>query len=340
MFDYALNDKNRLYAYSTMVLFLFIIYHFFFVVVHWFDLLSFGYPPTSALMPADPHVFWRFSLYGNISGLAFNVLGPTLLLKLFNSNLYIVFLFDLSLVVYSIYVFSQALNRTFCFVFSVLMLNPIILAQIFYPNKELYMLICSFLFLSYCSLQQRKYLYLGLFLLAFTKIEYATLSILWLILIRFPKRVWFVTIITLVFSISALYNYIPGIDQKLTVLKASQQSSEDGLTVLMQRFSSDYHVFVLTILPKTFNALIGGAFDFFRNPQAFIQGFPTFISSVVMTVFVVVAFYKCRKRKMGPEHIFVLLWFIAVATVPFSLHRYLIPCYPFLYSIVFVKDTT
>lgn len=310
------------------------LYYFFFVVRPWFFTLSFGYPPTSVVLPADPHIYWRFSKFIDLSDLALNVFGPTMILKIFASNTGLVFMFNAVLTLYAVSCFAKGLRRSKYLIMALLFINPMILAQIFYPNKELYMFVSSLFFLAYGQLGKRHYLLYGLLLLPFTKLEYIVISLAWLFLSQFSVRVWTATVVALSLILSVFYNFIPGINNKLTVLFASQHSGEAGLTENLHYMASHYNLFVLTIVPKIANAMLGGVIDFLRYPAILSTGFTTVLSSLFMSLMAFVVAWKFRFKNISQEHLFLFLWFIAVATVPFALHRYLFPCYPFLYSIL------
>lgn len=310
------------------------LYHYFFDVRPWFQRLSFGYPPTSVMLPADPHVYWRFSNFLSLGDLATNVFGPTLLLKLFGSNVDLAFLFNVFVSLWAIAIFSKGLGRSFFVVGSLLFANPLILSQIFYPNKELYMFISSLFFLGYIQTNKKLHLLLGILLLPFTKTEYILIIVLWLISRYFPKKISLLALVGMILCLSAFYNFIPGISGKLTVLSASESFGELGLTAKLQYLSANYHLFFAVIIPKILSSMVSGVVDFIRYPDSFTKGFTTVISSVVMTAMAFAVLLKTKLRSVSDEQIFLGLWFIAVATVPFSLHRYLFPCYPFLYSIL------
>jgi hypothetical protein len=158
----ALQKREDLFRLFVLTICLWTLYYFFFEVRPWFLNLSYGYLPTSTMLPADPHVYWKFSKFKDLSNLAINVFGPTIILKIFAANLDLVFAFNAMLMIYAVRCFAEGLKRSKYLIMAVLFINPIILAQIFYPNKELYMFISSLFFLSYCHLNKKRYLVFGL----------------------------------------------------------------------------------------------------------------------------------------------------------------------------------
>ncbi|QDK45350.1 hypothetical protein DOM22_09390 [Bdellovibrio sp. ZAP7] len=315
-------------------------YHYLFEVRPWLENLSFDYPATLTMLPADPHVYWKFSGFMDWKDLQINLYGPYFVLKLFGCNPDLVFTFNLLLLLGALYYFAQAVQKSFFAVSCLVLLNPIILSQVFYPNKEIYMLVSSFLLLTSEKLENKNLLCCGLFVAFFAKIEFILVVLFWVFARRYSTRIYYVIVSLILVVISIGYSMIPGMSGKLTVLGAAEQFKNFGFTAVLQYLAEKYHLFFLVVIPRVAISMLEGVINFIRVPSSFSEGFHTIISSFVMSTLFLLVLFRTRFNRLSSEYLFLALWLIAVGTVPFALHRYMIPIYPFLFSILLSPKLT
>lgn len=327
-----------LYCCLHLVL-IFIGYQFFFIGRPWlrglFD--NIGYPPFPNFFSADPYVYWKFGALAHLNEIPLNIFGPTYFFKFLGGQFELIFAVNLALIIYSIVMFSKAIGRNAALMLLMILANPIIFSQVFFVNKELYMLCAGFILLAGEMLNLNHLRIFSLLLLVFTKLEFIVMILFWMILKRLKLKFQIFIIAAIVILVSLLYDKLPGMANKTTVLIANQNGQSMGLNLYLQELAEKQHLYLLVILPRTILNVLTGFYDSVRTSGFQISGLAGIVSSVVMSLLLLIATYRGFKERVRSEHIFIILWFILSATIPFVLHRYLIPIYPFLFAICFIE---
>ncbi|QLY27054.1 hypothetical protein HW988_08690 [Bdellovibrio sp. KM01] len=314
-------------------------YQYSFNIRPWLNSLTLnnGYPPYPNFISADPFVYWKYATTYGWSEIPLNIFGPVYFAKIFFCNFDAIFIANLAILILSIKCFAQRISQSNYLVLIVLLINPAISSQVFFVNKELYMIISALLFLS--TTRTKSWIFAAACLMAlFTKIEFLAVVGLWLVLRKQSYLVIVYSLFALIGAISIFYSFIPGMADKESVLTyASKNSQSIGLSSLWQYLATEYHLFFLVIVPRVLQASSAGIVELFRGGISVLKnGWVTVISSFIFTS--MLAWIVTLKRKVTAEVIFLSLWFVVSATLPFAIHRYLFPCYPFMYFIILKRE--
>ena len=301
--------------------------------------LNVGYPPYPSFLSADPYYYWKLGELFKITELPLNVFGPSLFYKLFGRQFDIIFLANLTILVSALIAFAKGVGKKPVIILFLALVNPIIFSQIFFVNKEIYMICVSLLLVASHRLDSRILEIAAIILLIFTKIEFGALVLFWLILKRFKLQFQYVVIVAILAGISLFYNRLPGMADKLGVLQANQGHNSLGLTVLLQDWAYNHYLFFMVVVPRTILNIFSGFLDCVRGEGFTMASLPGVISSFVMSLLFLLATLKMIRNRSRIEPIFILLWLILTATVPFALHRYLLPIYPFLVSLCLADNS-
>lgn len=327
--------KEKTYKIILSLILILIFWQYLFQVRPWaIDLfLGIGFKPASIFFPADGYTYWANAFSKDILSIHPSILGPSLFGKVtfLNSDLsFLVCLFSLILAVSRM---AKAIGSPIVYTLLIVLINPIISMQSFFLNKEIHMLIAGFFFVAYSTKKKNSDLALAIVFSLFTKVEFIGIIVLWIALLFFRPKIRLLAIVSLVLAITVLYKYIPGIETKhKLVIALSKNEGSNGLSLLLENLTYNYFLFPITSILRVFNGAFTGIILFIKKPTNIFLSIHLFISGIFMAH---LSFKGLNSKKVfkSPELLFITIWLIVYATVPYAVHRYLIPIYPFLYAI-------
>lgn len=287
-------------------------------------------PPGIA--PADTYTYWYYAKSFTMMKVPYNLLGPTLLLKIFKSFDFI-FLLNICIFAFAIveYYKSQKFN-TFKLA-ALTLINPLIMFQFFGPDKEIFIINSLLFLILYKYTNQTFHLMAAIFLSFFSKMEFCALVFLYLFLFHM-KNTWRWSFLSAgIFIVAIFYNDIPGMNQKIEVLLAGQNGHSNGISMLLQELASKYHMYPFVIMPKALLNIFEGANSVIVNRIFNDFEMYNFISGLFIAFFSVRLLLKNLISFKDNEVLLIFLFILMVSTVPFPHHRYIMPIYIVLIAV-------
>jgi hypothetical protein len=264
-----------------------------------------------------------------------NMLGPSLILILFNNSFYLVFLFNVIILLFFYYTFANLfdINRNLFLFFIVI--SPIMFGSVIAINKEIVSLLVLALFFRYYK--NRSYLALILALLTSFLVRWQmALFIVSLAALLSPlnplRNRKFISSVVFLLMVSCMYYLnLARFDafNRIAEMGADESSEGSGLySLLIQLQNSNPLGYVLAFIPKTlflFIGLIGRYYKFFDYSD-FYNNVIVFSQSVVNFGTLIIAV----KRKVKISNLFffsAVIYCIIFCLSPIYSPRYLFPAY-------------
>ena len=214
-----------------------------------------------------------------------------------------------------------------------LLINPLIMCQLFAANKEIFIITSLLFMLSYIYSGKKRYLLAALIIAGFSKAEFLFLIVCFLPGRRLSSSLRIFSLITVVVITSIIYPNLPLMVSRGEILLRGQNVSSLGVTVMLQQLAMNDYLYALGVIPKLLLSIFEGmngitAKSFIFSGQLFV-----FLSGVCFFIVMMVIFFKARFKIISDEVFLLCLFLLMVATVPFPHHRYILPIYPYLVFI-------
>ncbi|MDH4459940.1 MAG: hypothetical protein QE277_00845 [Flectobacillus sp.] len=283
-----------------------------------------------------------------------NFLGPILVIWLCNNNLSLIFLFNSTLFLISIYIFKQYYENTINSILYLLLtiLNPILIVSLFSANKEIFTLLSSTLFIIAIDRKNIRFLMLSFIIGLFARKELSVFFIMMYMIFNINFK-WYnyklLIIISIIIGISFLDNYINNtfqvIGEYLRESEETTKNSDSGglinnLNDLQYKFG-----YWLVFVPKVMLNLFGSIFkinllfdlnDVYNNIIITIQSI-LFLFLIPLVVIKVMQSDSYMYRKLFFSFLIFCIFF---SFIPIVQNRYFYPCYILLIGIVCINPTS
>lgn len=270
----------------------------------------------------------------NIFHINRNLVGPVVLLKIFNMKELYIFIFNVVILYLALSSVLKYLKSNEAIVTFFIILNPLLFVSLLVINKEI-LSIVGLLFLAAYILSQKKYYYfLSLLASSFARFELCAVILLFFCFKNLKKansRIMLLIALLLIFSF-----YIPTINTLTSLLILSQTSHSLGITLFLDKLTSEYYLFFITCWPKIMINLFG---DLFKSVADVAQGYGAFVYISEICFFVVIALniYLKKMRIMDDIFLFIVIYMIIFSIPAFIQHRYFFPLYPLFIIMLFKK---
>jgi hypothetical protein len=280
---------------------------------------TFGAEDAISISPADTFTYWSHASDPLIL-VPYNLIGPVSVIKVFNGNFDLIFLFYILLFLFalkSIYKYI-GLNpfqfATFMFI------NPLIMFQFFAPNKEILIIISMLFIIIYIYSNKKIHLFLSLILAAFTKPEFFVLVLFFILIRNLNNKLRPIILIGMILFFTLFYSVLPNMESQSEVLLRGQTNASLGVTVFLQNLAVKYYLYPIVIVPRIFLTM-------FESSTFFI-----IISGIFFLLSLIKVFSKSRLSLNLNNDIYFIgcIFLIMVSIVPFPHHRYILPIYPLL----------
>ena len=273
--------------------------------------------------PADTYTYWMQTSNPLIL-VPYNLMGPVIVLTIFNSNFDLLFLFFIFLFLVALKELQNYLKINPFHFATIFLINPLILFQFFAPNKEIIIIIALLFLVIYLKSRKVTHIFITLILSALSKPEFLVLILFFLIIRLLNKNLRPYIIILMIIVITYYYNFLPNMESQTEVLFRGQTTASRGVTVLFQTLAANYYLYPIIILPRILLTL-------FESSTLYL-----FLSGICFILALFRLITKERNQLNFRDDLFFLicLFIIMVSIVPFPHHRYILPIYPLILIIL------
>lgn len=279
----------------------------------------------------------NFSEYVSIS---FNLLGPILILKMFNYNYILIYLFNIMILLISIkllFRYYDLKKNVFLFF---LFLNPMTLFALFSVNKEILLLLEVVLLLIY--LKEKSFI-LIIIMIAFgyiIKWQMAFFILIILVMIGLEKiyknRLLYLGV--LLFGISLILPLLTNTFSHLIEISNLDSDVVKGSGIFSILLSIQWHYggYSIVFFPKVLQLLFGllGRSYLILEWGDFWNNFVQTLSSLSFFMLAVYSVYKKKMRLSNTIFFVVMVFFMIYAITPIFSVRYFFPAYILLVVLV------
>lgn len=264
------------------------------------------FPLSLRIAPADTAIYYAAARELSLSELPINLLGPTLVYKIFSMNIYQVAVFNLISLVVAVTSVLKLERNVLGWMAICVLINPFLMMNLLTANKELYGAICFLYLYGVQKWRSPKLVALAFLYAVLSKYQLVVFTLFGLLLIgayndkfRYLLTAAFVLMMTVLPRIETL-TYA----QMTEVLAAASDGSGYSLVELLHTLNVGYYALPLTVAPKTLLYLLDGGAYFF-------------LLHAVMGVAVVL--------KPGDRvfKLIVLNYLVFISAIPFVQYRYI-----------------
>jgi hypothetical protein len=287
--------------------------------------------------------------YSQIIREFFNMIGPTLVLNLVNSNFYLVFLINSVIILYFYYTLVNvySINRKYLIFW--LLISPVFFSSIISINKEIFIFLTITLMLKYRFSNKNFYFVLAIFASLLVRWQMSLFVIVnFFILsdIKFFRSHLRKTILMflIVYSALAYFNFDKFERINLHVLEGSVASKSGILNMLNSIQSQYFFGYIIVFIPKLFFLLFGNVIkndhlfelkDFYSTTIIPIQSFLNLI--LFSYIFI---FQKYLNKNLHYIIYSAIIYGIIFTISPIFSIRYLFPIYVYLIIILSITPNS
>jgi hypothetical protein len=316
---------------------------YFYLIIAFLFLITFGIRAIKGDIDfefyADSETYIEFvnekQSFSNIILLNPNMLGPTLILKLFNNSFISVFFLNVIIVLFFYFTFSKKYNIDRRYLFLYFLLSSIFFSSVISINKEIISLLSIAFFFRYYKTNSFSMLLLSIFisLLVRWQMTLFIVSLVFMLSTWNPLRKYKLVLLSLfLLTISIVYYInIASFESFNLIAELGQESSVEGsglFNIVLNLQNSGLFGYFLAFIPKFLFLFIGvlaryykllDTTDFYNNVVVFLQS----IANLMVLI-------KIIKLKIGLDNIFLfsaIVYCIIFALSPIFAPRYFFPAY-------------
>jgi hypothetical protein len=282
-----------------------------------------------------------------------NAVGPFIILKFFNSNAILIYIFNVAIFLYSIFVLIKyyPVKKT-CFI-AILCISPILFTSLLSINKEIVSIFSMANFLAYYKSGKPRYAVISFLFSALVRWQFILIVTFLIFLFSKLNKIMnnrYLVIITLLISISIIYPLLTGSIFKHVneVLMSSEIDPKgSGLFFYWVKMQNNY-LYFLIFVPKLLHILFGTMFRFslteIINKVDFYNSFIITTQSIISFCLFIFVITK-KKLNLNNDLFYIsLIYCIVFAISPIYGPRYFIPLH-LLFAIMlaipnYAKSTT
>ncbi len=259
--------------------------------------------------PADTGVYLSLSMIETFDAYHRNI-GPTLVLYLFNENLFSIFI--IQFMIYQLFIYKlYKINKSVLFL--MLSLLPILSLTTLFPNKELYTIYVYASLILYLTNKKIIWILLAIIIAFFARYELIYFIILFIIFLIFKKYFNYILII-LFLSISFYYKDVSRMDEYRLVLE-SGVNHENSIALFIDNLCRDYYMYFIMWPFKIMNSIIDGGY----------------FNLITFSLLLLIVFKNYSNKSINILFILALLYGTIVS---FPHFRYILPTYIIMFHIV------
>lgn len=294
-----------------------------------------------AFSSADPASFFECSLSYRLHLRGYlSVYGPCAILTLFSHSFPLIQLFlGGSIIGLAFYYIKNRKNGEGAFLFLLILFNPFLLVQFSMPNKEVFIILSLVSYLCYRLEKWKPLIIMSLVFAFFSRIEFLMIFIFFLLLSTRLEKTWRKYFLAgLIFITTVFYNFIPGMKDKTLEVSKFSSEAKFGFTALLSKLCEEYFLFPLAAIPRAFLNIFEKTkgYVFSGNEINDPIGFSIdVLSEWIFFVALILAVWRKRIFILEDDRVFLFwIFLISVVTVPFPVHRYILPSYVLLISLL------
>jgi hypothetical protein len=275
-----------------------------------------------------------------------NLLGPSLILKLFNSSYFLVFLLHYLIVFYFVNSLYKLYAIKIKMLFLFLLISPIFFSSVLTINKEIISVLVITFLINYFKNRSIFLLIFAIlvsFLVRWQMALFVSSAIIILNNINFLKRNKIVTLTFFLIGVSIIYSLNQSSFENINrIAEIGQEGSTEGsgfFSVLIEIQNSGPFGYFIVFLPKTLFLLLGSIaryYNFFDFTNLYNNVF-VFSQSVVNAIII----FMLIKNRVSMNNIFLFLgitYCIIFSLSPIFSPRYFFPAY--IYFVLALSSTS
>lgn len=269
-----------------------------------------------------------------------NFFGPVLLLKLLAGNHFLVLLFNIFLLLTSVYSMYKVIPSFDIYIFGFWMyINAMLFFSLLVVNKEIFAISAFFFFCSYLFSRKILFLLLALFLSFLSRWQFSVVILLSVLLITFNFWGRLLVILAQLSISSFLLGYYPDFTDAFYIagLMGKEANTNSGLINTLNELQKEYYywlIFPLRVLSQMVFPFFSIIFSFSQNMLNWENNFYNVIVvplASLSTIILAIVYFIKRKITLKNDFIYICLLFsISFAFTPFSSYRYFYPVYVIL----------